>query len=175
MREEVELENNLSEHISWKKPIHICSLFKLKLLWVALTRHILHNLACVARVARVSVWFRSTERQTNGTLGFGRARNETRAKKWKRGEGEGEEGKRGQTIYWSIITADESIKCRCTNSGMTDQVGSFQTLEVCLPAFPSFLPHPLPAVLLAPFFARSLTLGLVPCSLLLNRTETLAT
>ena len=32
---------------------------------------------------------------------------------------------------------------------------------------------PLPALLLAPFFARSLTL--VPRSLLLNRTETLAT
>ena len=38
---------------------------------------------------------------------------------------------------------------------------------------PSFLPKPLPALLLAPFFARSLTL--VPHSLLLNRTETLAT
>ena len=37
----------------------------------------------------------------------------------------------------------------------------------------SFLHHPLPALLLAPFFARSLTL--VPRSLLLNRTETLAT
>ena len=36
-----------------------------------------------------------------------------------------------------------------------------------------FLPHPLPALLLAPFFARSLTL--VPLSLLLNRTERLAT
>ena len=38
---------------------------------------------------------------------------------------------------------------------------------------PSFLPHPLPALLLAPFSARSLTL--VPRSLLLNRTETLVT
>ena len=38
---------------------------------------------------------------------------------------------------------------------------------------PSFLPHPLPALLLEPFFARSLTL--VPRSLLLNRTETPAT
>ena len=37
----------------------------------------------------------------------------------------------------------------------------------------TFLPDPLPAILLAPFFARSLTL--VPSSLLLNRTETLAT
>ena len=38
---------------------------------------------------------------------------------------------------------------------------------------PSFLPHPLSALLLEPFFARSLTL--VPRSLLLNRTETPAT
>ena len=38
---------------------------------------------------------------------------------------------------------------------------------------PFFLPKPLPALLLAPFFARSLTL--VPHSLLLNRTKTLAT
>ena len=38
---------------------------------------------------------------------------------------------------------------------------------------PSFLPQPLPALLLQPFFARSLTL--VRHSLLLNRTETLAT
>ena len=39
--------------------------------------------------------------------------------------------------------------------------------------FPSFLPHPLLALLLAPFLARSWTL--VPRSLLPNRTETLAT
>ena len=39
--------------------------------------------------------------------------------------------------------------------------------------FPPFLPHLLPALLLVPFFARSLTL--VPRSFLLNRTETLAT
>ena len=39
--------------------------------------------------------------------------------------------------------------------------------------FPSFNPHLLPALLLAPFFARSLTL--VPRSLLIHRTETLAT
>ena len=43
-------------------------------------------LACVASV---SVLFRRKERPRNGILGFGRARNETRAKKWKRGEGEG--------------------------------------------------------------------------------------
>ena len=77
-----------------------------------------------------------------------------------------------QTFYWSIMTADDSIKCRCANSGMTGQVGGFQNPGVCLQAFPSFLPHPLPALLLTPFFARSLIL--VPRSLLLNRTETLA-
>ena len=43
-------------------------------------------------VASVSVWFRSKERPRNGILGFGRARNETRAKKMKVGEGEGKEG-----------------------------------------------------------------------------------
>ena len=50
-----------------------------------------------------------------------------------------------QTFYWSIMTADDSIKCRCANSGMTGQVGGFQNPGVCLQAFPSFLPHPLPA------------------------------
>ena len=78
-----------------------------------------------------------------------------------------------QAFYWSIMTADDSIKCRCANSGKTGQVGGFQNPGVCLQAFPSFLPHPLPALLLAPFVARSLTL--VPHSLLLNRTEMLAT
>ena len=68
-----------------------------------------------------------------------------------------------QTFYWSIMTADDNIKCRCANSGMTGQVGGFQNPGVCLLAFPSFLPHPLPALLLMPFFARSLTL--VPPSL----------
>ena len=37
----------------------------------------------------------------------------------------------------------------------------------------TFLPHPLPALLLKPFFARCLSL--VPRSLLPNRAETLAT
>ena len=81
----------------------------------------------------------------------------------------------GQTFYWSIMTVDDSIKCRCANSGMTGQVGDFQNPGVCLQAFPSFriLPHPLPALLLAPLFSRSLTF--VPRSFHLNRTETLAT
>ena len=71
------------------------------------------------------------------------------------------------------MTVDDSIKCRCANSGVTGQVGGFQNPGVCLQAFPSFLPHPLPALLLAPLFSRSLTL--VPRSSLLNCTETLAT
>ena len=63
-----------------------------------------------------------------------------------------------QTFYWSIMTADDSIKCRCANSGMTGQVGGFQNPRVCMQAFPSFLPHPPPpppALLLVPFFAQS--------------------
>ena len=32
----------------------------------------------------------------------------------------------GQTFYWSTMTADDSIQCRCANSGMTGQVGGFQ-------------------------------------------------
>ena len=79
----------------------------------------------------------------------------------------------GQTFYWSIMTAIDSIKCWCTNSGMTGQVGGFQNPEVCLQAFPSFLsPHSLPALLLAPSSTRSLTF--IPRSFHLNRTETLA-
>ena len=80
---------------------------------------------------------------------------------------------KSQTFYWSIMTADDSINYRCANSGTIGQVGGFQIPAVCLQAFPSFLPHPLPALFLAPFFVWSLTL--VPRSLLLNRTETLAT
>jgi len=71
------------------------------------------------------------------------------------------------------MTADDSIKCQCANSGMTGQVGGFQNPWVCLQAFPSFPPHSLPTLLLAPFFARQFTL--VPHSLLIDHTETLAT
>ena len=48
-----------------------------------------------------------------------------------------------QTFYWSIMTADDSIKCRCANSGMTGQVGGFQNPGVCLQAFP-YLSSPPP-------------------------------
>jgi len=52
-------------------------------------RNFISYLACVASI---SVWFRSKKRPRNGILGFVRARNETRAKNWKCGEGEGKEG-----------------------------------------------------------------------------------
>ena len=120
----------------------------------------------VACVASVSVWFRSKKRPWKGIFGFDRARNETRTKKWKRGEGEGKEG-----------TPYDSIKCRCVNRQAWQAKWAVFKIEgfmvVYLQAFPPFLPHPLPALLLAPFFARSLTL--FPRSFLLNRTETHAT
>ena len=56
-----------------------------------------------------------------------------------------------QTFYWSIMTADDNIKCRCANSGMTGQVGGLQNPGVCLQAFPSFLSPPLPALSRTPF------------------------
>ena len=69
-----------------------------------------------------------------------------------------------QTLYWSIMTADDSIKCWCANSGMTGQVGGFQNPGVCLQAFPSFLPHPSPLFYLR-HFSRGLWLSfLVLCS-----------
>ena len=63
-------------------------------------------LACVASI---SVWFRSNERPRNGILGFGRARNDTRAKKWKWGEGEGKEGSacRQTPRFWKPAFASE--------------------------------------------------------------------
>ena len=45
--------------------------------------------AVLACVASVSVWFPNTERPRNSIFGFGHPRNETRAKKWKKGEEEG--------------------------------------------------------------------------------------
>ena len=59
-------------------------------------------------------------------------------------------------FYWSILTADDSIKCRCANSSMTGQVGGFQNPGVSLQEFSSFHPHPLPALSLVPFFVWSL-------------------
>jgi len=52
-----------------------------------------------------------------------------------------------------FMTADDSTKSQCAHSGMKGQVGGFQNPVVCLQAFPSFLPLPLPRLLLTPFFA----------------------
>ena len=124
----------------------------------------MRKVACVASVE---------ERPRKEIFGFDRARNETRAKKWKRREGEEKEGNglkrqmykacidrsgllrfhavyafqntkqkyfgfthasskvhfrstEGQTFYWSIMAADDSIKCRCANLGITGQVAVFK-------------------------------------------------
>ena len=55
-----------------------------------------------------------------------------------------------------FMTAVDRIKCRYAHSGMTSGVGGFQNPGVCLQAFPSFLPHPLPA------YSRHFSRG--PCS-----------
>ena len=68
-----------------------------------------------------------------------------------------------------FITADDSIKCRCAHSGMSGQMGGFHNPGFVCERFLTFLSHPLPALVLAPFFARSFD------SLLQNRAETLAT
>ena len=85
----------------------------------------------IACVASVSVWFRSEKRPRNDArnkiLGFGRARKETSAKKWKRGRGRG----RKKVSFLSSSPPPHSFACAI--------------------------------------------LTLVPRSLLLNRTETLAT
>ena len=54
---------------------------------------------------------------------------------------------------WQLMTASN---VGFANSGMAGQVGGLQNPGVCLQVFPTFLPHPLSALLLAPFFARVL-------------------
>ena len=63
-------------------------------------------LACVASV---SVWFLSKKRRWKGIFGFDRARNETRTKKWKRGEGEGKKRNacRQTPRFWKPTFASE--------------------------------------------------------------------
>ena len=46
-----------------------------------------------------------------------------------------------------FMTAVDRIKCRYAHSGMKRGLGGFQNPGVCLQAFPSFLPYPLPAYL----------------------------
>ena len=104
----------------------------------------------IACLASVSVWFRSNERPRNGILGFGPVRNETRAKKWKWGKGEGKEGTQAWQAKWVVFRIPGFVCKRF------------------LPFFPTHSPL---------FYLRHFSRGLwlVPRSLLLNRTEMLAT
>ena len=88
--------------------------------------HTLGNLKLeLACVASVSVWFRSKERPRNGILGFGRARNETRAKKMKVGGGGREGRKRLQT--------NPSILKTCVRQRTQRLIGSAsRTMSTCV-------------------------------------------
>ena len=90
------LQNNKTRRMHWEEEnlevLHV---------WEVLL-HICYTLACVARV---SIWFRTKERPSNGILGFGRARNETRAKKWKWGEGEGKAPPLSRSFTCAIFRA----------------------------------------------------------------------
>ena len=70
----------------------------------------------------------------------------------------------GQRFYWSIMTAVDSVKCRCVNSGMAGQVGGFQNRGVCLQAFSTFLPHPSQLFYLRHFSHGLWLLFLILCS-----------
>ena len=91
------------------------------------------------------------------------------SQKMKEGGGGGEGRKRLQTNpsilknLRSPANAAPDWLIPWSNIDMTGQVGRFQNRGVCPQAFPSFLPHPLPALLLTPFLPRSLTF-LVLCS-----------
>ena len=76
--------------------LNIMNLLCIQLLWIA----------CVARV---SVWFRSKEIPRKGTFNFDCVRNETTAKKWKRGKGKGKEGNacRQTPRFWKPAFASE--------------------------------------------------------------------
>ena len=158
--------------------------------------------AIVACVASVSVWFRSNKRSWRGIFGYDYSRNETRTKKWKRGRGRGRT-KRLQTNprFWKPAFASERSAwlARLVEQYWHVSIkGLFHTERSCMvrDTHLNFLQlmfilvqgkriffrtsfetqrssPPLPALLLAPIFAWSLTL--VPHSLLLNSTETLAT
>ena len=77
-----------------------------------------------------------------------------------------------QTFYWSINDSwwqhQMSVRALRHGTPMARQFGGFPNPWVCLQAFRSFLPHLLPALLLASFFMG-------PCSLLGNRVEMRAT
>ena len=52
--------------------------------------------------------------------------------------------RRAKHFIGQFMTADDSIKCQCTHSGMTGQVGGFQNPGVCLQAFPYLYSLPPP-------------------------------
>ena len=64
-------------------------------------------------VASVSVRFWSRERRRKGIFGFDRARNEMRAKKWKRGEGEGK-GKEGDACRQTPRSWKPAFASKCS-------------------------------------------------------------
>ena len=63
----------------------------------------------------------------------------------------------GQTFYWSIMTIDDSIKCRCANSGMTGQCKwvVFKIPGFVCKRFPPFFLTPSPL-----FYLRHFSRGL---------------
>ena len=82
-------------------------------------------LACVASV---SVRFRSKERPRKGIFGFDRARNETRAKKWKRGEGKGPFVARSLTLVPRSLLLNRTETLATQATGIREIVCLIKTL-----------------------------------------------
>ena len=73
--------------------------------------------------------------------------------------------RRAKHFIGQFMTADDSIKCQWTHSGMTGQVGSFQNPEVCLQAFPYLSSLPPPRYFYSHRFLHDLLLSfLILCS-----------
>ena len=83
------------------------------------TSQVCITLACVASV---SVWFRSNERPRNGILGFGRARNETRANKWRGGGGE---RRRRAVSFLSSPPSPRSFTCAISRAVLDSRSSVF--------------------------------------------------
>ena len=87
----------------------------------------------------------------------------------------------GQTFYWPVNYDSwwqhQNLMSKFNVSARTQawqaKWAVFKIQGFVCKRFPSFPPHPLPVLLLAPFFAQQLTL--IPHSLLKDKTETLAT
>ena len=73
--------------------------------------------------------------------------------------------RRAKHFIGQFMTADDSIKCQWTHSGMTGQVGGFQNPEVCLQAFPYLSSLPPPRYFYSHRFLHDLLLSfLILCS-----------